>query len=720
MSVGIMNLYKNNLEHLLDELHRIDLIIKFRVKKWRAEHPSNLDEFHGLFVSEDDVNDFLQTSPYQIKLDVQTRIEQEKIETITCENNKKKDNSVNNGIELRLHILSELFHLKPFEIDFLLICLASELDLRYEKLYSYLQDDVTRKWPCVDLVINLIYSSIEEKLKAREYFSHKSPLLKNRLIYLSGDKHSPLLSRSIKVDERVINFLMGNDEIDHSIRNFSIIIEPVKSFGDLILPEETKNFISNLIKSQSSKKIPMLFFHGPYGSGKKMAAGAICMELGKPMLVVDSKALKVAESNESLKLIIREALLQGSALFFEGFDVLLEKDAGVNMTNLIRELDILPDWVFLSGEFPWEPRGLLEYHGFANLALPLPPFIIRKKLWESLLNGNASEEVDISALASKFKFSGGQIKDAIFTARNISMANNAGSIKLSTNDLYLGCNSQSNKNLSSFARKIEPRYTWDDIVLPTDIKVHLKEVSGYIKFKGTVYTDWGFDKKLSLGKGLNVLFSGPSGTGKTMAAEIIAKDAGLDIYKIDLSCVVSKYIGETEKNLNNIFKEAQTSNSILFFDEADALFGKRSEVSDSHDRYANIETSYLLQKMEEHEGVVILATNLRRNMDDAFARRIQIVVEFPFPEKEYRHSIWKKAFPGEAPIDEDVDFGIISHELKLSGGNIKNIALAAAFYAAEDGRVVRMSHIVQAARREYQKLGRTWNEIKYSEKVIPG
>ena len=206
-----------------------------------------------------------------------------------------------------------------------------------------------------------------------------------------------------------------------------------------------------------------------------------------------------------------------------------------------------------------------------------------------------------------------------------------------------------------------------------------------------------------------MLFSGSPGTGKTMAAEVIANELQIDLYKIDLSQVVSKYIGETEKNLDRIFTAAQSANAILFFDEADALFGKRSPVKDAHDRYANIEVGYLLQKMEEYEGVAILATNLRDNMDDAFVRRIQIIVEFPFPDEEYRQRIWQVIFPPEAPIGEDVDFGFLAKEVRLAGGNIKNIALAAAFYAASDGGAIQISHLIKAATREYQKLGRTWH-----------
>jgi SpoVK/Ycf46/Vps4 family AAA+-type ATPase len=218
-----------------------------------------------------------------------------------------------------------------------------------------------------------------------------------------------------------------------------------------------------------------------------------------------------------------------------------------------------------------------------------------------------------------------------------------------------------------------------------------------------------------MGKGLNVLFAGDSGTGKTMAAEIIATDLGLELYKVDLSTLVSKYIGETEKNLDRIFTAAREANAILFFDEADAIFGKRSEVKDAHDRYANIEVGYLLQKMEEYDGVVILATNLKKNIDDAFVRRLHMTIDFPFPEEEDRMRIWQKVFPPEAPLDPDVDLRFLARQFKVTGGNIRNIALLAAFLAAEDGSDIGMSQIVRALRREYQKLGKLVTQSDFGE-----
>ena len=546
-------------------------------------------------------------------------------------------------------------------------------------------------------------------------------MIKNYLIFLNRseengfpEERESLIPSSIKVDERIINFLLGLDKSNLKIKDFFYVIKPKRSFENLVLPADLKSTLTNMASLYRGNKFPRkLLFFGSSGSGKKATAEAICRDAGINLLVVDLKVLLEGKFPETAYLIIREALLQNSALYIQASDLFIADKESRNFPEFLMEaLKTFSGWVFLAEKEPMEFGEGLINNGFIPLFFPLPSYSVRKYLWESCLKDyELAEEIDVNCLASKFRFNGGQIRDAVRTACSYSGGENPASPVLSMENLYQGCKAQSNRNLSSFARKIEPHYAWDDIVLPKNTKEHLKEVSGFIKYKGTVYGDWGFDKKLSLGKGLNVLFSGPSGTGKTMAAEIIAKHTELDLYKIDLSCVISKYIGETEKNLSNIFREAETSNAILFFDEADALFGKRSEVRDSHDRYANIEINYLLQKMEECEGVVILATNLRQNMDEAFLRRLHIVVEFPFPDEKYRLSIWKAVFPQEAPIDNNIDYDTLAREVKLSGGYIKNIALTAAFYAAENGEVIRMTHIIEAVQREYQKLGRTWNKF---------
>jgi SpoVK/Ycf46/Vps4 family AAA+-type ATPase len=264
------------------------------------------------------------------------------------------------------------------------------------------------------------------------------------------------------------------------------------------------------------------------------------------------------------------------------------------------------------------------------------------------------------------------------------------------------------------SRKLTPSFTWPDIVLPRNSMDQLREICGQMQHRQTVYGSWGFGEKHSLGLGLCVLLFGPSGTGKTMAVEIIANELNVDAYKIDLSTVVSKYIGETEKNLNRLFHEAETSNAILFFDEADALFGRRSEVKDAHDRYANIEINYLLQRMEEFRGLAILATNQRKNIDEAFFRRMHFAVEFPFPDQADRLAIWKQHFPASAPVAGDIDFNFLAGQFNVAGGNIKNIVVNAAFLAAANTGVIGMTQLVQATRREFQKIGRLCTDADFA------
>ncbi len=336
----------------------------------------------------------------------------------------------------------------------------------------------------------------------------------------------------------------------------------------------------------------------------------------------------------------------------------------------------------------------------------MPAYARRLALWEHFA-GEPDRLSGLADVAGQFQLTAGQIRDAVASARNL--AAQAGRM-LEASDLLSAARTHSNPRLSALAMKINPRYRWEDIILPDDQLALLRELAATVRERPLVLDEWGLGQKLVPNRGVTVLFAGPPGTGKTMAAEIIAAGLGLDLYKIDLSTIVSKYIGETEKNLERIFQEAETSNAILFFDEADALFGKRSEVRDSHDRYANIEISYLLQRMEAYDGVTILATNLRANLDEAFTRRLQFAVDFPFPEEADRLRIWQTLFPPDVPRAPNLDFKLLARRFKLAGGNIRNIIVSAAYLAAADGGCVTMNHILHGARRELQKMGRLVNE----------
>ncbi len=462
--------------------------------------------------------------------------------------------------------------------------------------------------------------------------------------------------------------------------------DPHKYLDGLLVADDVKHRLIHFLQYNTLGNGVIVYLRGPYGVGRQKTAEAVCREQGIGLLIADLEWLSCNENgscDQTSGLVQREAKLQQAAVYWKGFDTLLDEQKKGVLRNFIRQLEDRPALTFLAGETLWQPADSLRDAPYAQVELVRPSSAERLRMWSAAFNDNydINTEVDISALATKFKFTGGQILDAAATAENLARQREAQRLEITPRDLYEACRKHSNQKLSTLARKIIPKYKWNDIVLPDDRLEQLRETCNYVKYRARVYDEWGFDHKMSLGKGLSILFAGPSGTGKTMAAEIIAGELGLELYKIDLSTVVSKYIGETEKNLSGIFTEAETSNAILFFDEADALFGKRSEVRDSHDRYANIETGYLLQRMEEYEGVVILATNLRKNMDEAFVRRLHFTVEFPFPGEKDRHKIWLSVWPAETPRDPALDLSFMARRFEISGGNICNIALAAAFLA---------------------------------------
>jgi hypothetical protein len=318
-----------------------------------------------------------------------------------------------------------------------------------------------------------------------------------------------------------------------------------------------------------------------------------------------------------------------------------------------------------------------------------PGFGERAAAWRELTGLD-----DVTDVAAKFRLSIAQIEDA---------ARLAGALG---GDLDAGAREASSGGLGTLATRLKPTYTWEDLVVPDRQLDALHSISAYLRHRDQVLGDWGYERRVAKSQGLKILFAGESGTGKTMAAQVLAADLGLDIFQVDLATIVSKYIGETEKNLARIFAAAEGSNAMLFFDEADAMFGKRSEVSDAHDRYANLEVAYLLQKMEAHSGAVILATNFRRNIDDAFLRRLDFVIDFPFPEPHDRERLWRGMVPAEAPLGADVDFAQLARRFTLSGGAIRNCTLAAAFLAAEEGSTIDMAHLIRAVGVEYAKLGR--------------
>jgi len=715
--------YGNSLEHVLAELERIDVLIEAQVGRARQLHKD--DEFQGLYISEQEV-DALMAQPIGLprwavlppaNADADVRAA---IGRLREQIDARRKASIDNDIPLRLVNLANRFQLNWFDVDVLLVCLAAEIDLRYERLYAYLQDDVTKKRPGVDLVLNLLCPSFSAKLDARSRFGVAAPLLKYELIVVQEDTanpRAPLLNRYLKLDERIVNYLLGRNEIDLRLSRHVSLVEPKQRLEDLVLPSELLSHLKLLVANHQKGNSGLnLYFQGPYGVGKRSTAGALCRQAGLKLLVVNAEHVASAGTDFALilRLIDREAVLQDAAVYWHGFDALLSDDQRAYLSLLLQDLQERRGIVFLAGETTWEPADTPDLPPFVRIEFSRPAYAGRLLFWGKALEGIAPTDIDAAGLANKFRFTGGQIRDAAVTARNLARRHDPENASANMADLLEACRLQSNRKLATLATRINPHYSWSDIVLAADKLRQLREICNAVEYRSIVYDEWGFDDKLSMGKGLSLLFAGPSGTGKTMAAEILARELGLDLYKIDLSTVISKYIGETEKNLSRIFAEAATSNAVLFFDEADALFGKRSEVRDSHDRYANIEINYLLQRMEEYEGTVILATNLRKNMDDAFVRRIQFTIEFPFPNFDQRLAIWQRVWPDNTPR-KNLDLDFMARRFEITGGNIRNIALSAAFLGAEDGGCVRMKHLVRATWQEYQKMGKVIVDGEFGE-----
>ncbi|WP_405066387.1 AAA family ATPase [Kribbella sp. NBC_01510] len=605
--------------------------------------------------------------------------------------------------------LRDTIGLTDVELDVLLIALAPEADLRYERLYGYLQDDVSRRRPTVDLVLDLVSSSAGEKLARRALFAADAPLLDRLLLRLAGEERvplTPLLAQTVVVDEQVTSLLLLQHGLDRQLAaHCRLTTSPRGRWAETPLPPEVRQAVLHAARAANGRHPLRIHLHGPAGSGRRAAAEALAGELRLPVLTLSTAYLPSAygEAATVVTRAFREAELQGALLFISDVDA-LPSDGPAGLVETLVELLVEHSGIsVLAGSQPWSaigdrPIGLLE------VAFGRPDLPTRRAAWARCLDqsGVASSPELVDTLAGRFSFGPARIAEAVASAVVVA----GGTGQPTENQLFATARRQTGHRLTALARRIEPACSWADLVLPPDTTTQLEELCSRVRLRSTVLHAWGFDRKLPRGQGTSALFTGPPGTGKTTAAEVVAGELALDLLSIDLSAVVSKYIGETEKNLEQIFSAAAEADAILMFDEADALFGKRSEVHDAHDRYANIETSYLLQRMEQYDGIAILATNLRENLDEAFTRRLQFVVDFPFPDETQREGIWRVSFPAEAPVDDDVDIAALARDFRLSGAGIKNAVLHAAYLAAAQGRPIERATVLRAIRREFQKMGR--------------
>jgi hypothetical protein len=678
-----------NLQHLQTALGWIDGLIQESIQHATDAGQSPNDQMRGLIITEEDVENYLSQTPLSgIWLD---------------EKRPSTEPIIPDDVDPNIPFIRLInqFEFDALDAYILLVCLAPELDRRYQRLYSFLQDDVTLRRPTVNLVMNILGGSLEQRYLVWDKIKANSPLRQHRVIDVvkdPGKPNMPLLTQQLRVDDRVIHYLLGDNEPDSNLLE-------ILSVGPFDKTTNVPDAILNPIY-QAIPSAPIIYMRGLQDMGQEETAAALCDPYDIDLVVFDAKKLEDIDLSfeDAWRLSLREGYLRSAGFMVLNWESLLQDEYRQPPRAMWRAMLDYPLPIFLCGEKDWEPIDNRRDRRLLRMTFAIPEYHDRLASWQQLAK-DVEVEIDeqvIDELASKFRFNRRQIVRSIHTASDIAASNGQ---QLSRDELYMGVQAHASLQLGQLAKRVVPKATWGELILPDEQMIQLQEMVKRAQFAHIV-EDWGYKERYTNMYGISALFAGESGTGKTLSAQVIAKELGLVMYRIDLSAVVSKYIGETEKNLARIFTEAHSSNAILFFDEADALFGKRSEVKDARDRYANIEVAYLLQQIEEYDGVAIMATNLRQNLDDAFTRRLDFMIDFPFPDPDYRTKLWMSHFPKTAPLADDIDIELLAQRYHLAGGNIRNAALAAAFLAASDGGVITNLHIQSAIRREHQKMGR--------------
>lgn len=520
--------------------------------------------------------------------------------------------------------------------------------------------------------------------------------------------------KTLEIDKNILCFLhFGEKKV--ALSGIEVYVPDIDSKGALPIRERIAKRIFEISKMRPDDKQFCFYMFGEHGIGKKTLVKRALELMVKNTIIIDMKLYASLKSDTFYNLIyspLREALIINGSICLDHFEVFNEMSVQKHeyLEFLMENVPKFSREIFILSNSKLSPNIPIK-NNISLINIPVERLSHKENfiIWNHSLKG-LGDAVKVSAreLANKFHFTPLQVRSTINSARSLWYWK--GCKQLRIKDLCKCAYSNSVSKISDKSTIITTRYKWDELVLDETEKSMIRSACDQIKYRHIVYDEWGMDSRVLYGRGLSMLFAGPPGTGKTMAAQVVANELGLELCKTDLSQIVSKYIGETEKNLNELFNEAKKSNVILFFDETDALFGKRTAVKDAHDKNSNLETSFLLQKMEEYDGITIMTTNYLENIDNAFFRRIGYVIHFAFPDASAREKIWKNMFPSKIPLSSDINFKYLSKNFELTGGSIKNIAVNSAFMAARDEKEIKMEHIIRALIYEIKKQGK--NVIK--------
>ncbi|MER5203224.1 ATP-binding protein [Streptomyces sp. NPDC002825] len=631
-----------------------------------------------------------------------------------------------------LAVLAGRFGLAPLDLDLLLVALAPDVDARFERLYGYLNDDLTRRRPTVGLALELVGRAGIPSARFR--LSPGAPLVSGGLVELTEPERPPL-SRVLAVPDRVTAHLLGDDAPDPRL----VELLGGSAEDPAVDPAERDRAVAALRTGTGH-----VHLRARGGDAAGLASAAL-RAAGLPALCLDAAAFGLDERAVPAlaRAVAREARLTGGGVVLGPLEALPDQP-GVRDRLLHTVCATLRGVPLLTyGTSGWEPAWAADTPVTLPVATPAPDrhaerwrHALERALTEltersgpalsagagsaesaravdgaaaptdRVRDGSPAEAPDVEALSlsvAAHRLDAGQLRRAAGTAVRAAALDGR---PVSPDDLRTAVRGQSGAGLARLARRVEPAVGWDDLVLPPPTHRQLRELAVRARHRDQVLGQWGMRPGGGRGRGVIALFAGSSGTGKTMSAEVVAADLGMDLYVVDLSTVVDKYVGETEKNLERIFTEASSVNAVLLFDEADAIFGKRSEVKDAHDRHANVESAYLLQRMESFDGIAVLTTNLRANLDEAFTRRLDVIADFPVPDASQRLALWERCLGDRLPRADDLDLDFCAERFELAGGNIRACAVTAAYAAAAAGGSLTMTQLVTAVAEEYRKLGR--------------
>ena len=668
-----------DLAYLRARLARVEDRVRLLVLHRQTDDPAPDDPFRGLYVSDDTAARLVappQADPDLSSADL-TQVEE------------RGDALESEGHQLLLRRLARAAGLDDLDVDLVLTTLLPDLDSRFERLYGYLNDDVSRRRATIGLALAVVGAAPDDA-EARARLSPSGALMRRGLLRVE-DEDRPYLTRALRVPDRVTAHVLGHEEPGPELAPYLLDAHPYP------VPLATR--VGRALSSGT--RLLHLREYAP-GTGASVAAAALA-EVGLGAVVLDlTRVQENPAPVEVLRSACREAIFADAGLVAGPVEALARA-----VPEALRALTTADIPVILTGHDSWDPHWAAATP-LSMAVTPLDP-AERAGVWAHYLGPDLGA---LDGVAKHLALAPAQVASAVAAARVAAAADGT---PLGPDHLRLGVQAQNAAGLERLARRIEPEVDWEDLVVTPAVRTALGAVTARARHRHTVLTTWRMRRGGGRGIGISALFAGDSGTGKTMAAEVIARDLGLDLYTVNLATVVDKYIGETEKNLERIFTEAAGVNAVLFFDEADAVFGKRSAVKDAHDRYANIESAYLLQRLESFDGLAVLATNLRANIDEAFTRRLDAIIDFPAPGEELRRELWARCLAPPLPVADDLDLEFCARSFELAGGDIRSASTTAAYLAAAQDRPVGMGDVVAAVQQEYRKLGRLVLEREFGD-----